>query len=50
MTFSPVNCQCRPVPACWLPAGAADVVPANALRNDQGEPILDDQGNYILAD
>jgi hypothetical protein len=48
MTAS-VNVQCKPTPVEWIGA-ASGSVPANALLDEAGNPIKDENGNYILTD
>ena len=37
----------RPLPGNGLPPISS--IPPNALLDDQGQPILDEEGNYIIV-
>lgn len=43
-----INVQSRPSPQVW--EGGGPVIPANALRDDQGNVVQDDQANIVLTD
>jgi hypothetical protein len=44
-----INIQCIPTPALYIASGSV-VVPANALKDESGNPIKDENGNFILTE
>lgn len=46
-----VQVQAQPVPQIWSgTAPGYTPVPSNAILDENGTPIVDENGNYILSD
>ena len=44
-----INIQCIPTPALFVPLSTG-TVPTNALKDESGNPIIDENGQYILTE
>ncbi|HTB83650.1 MAG TPA: hypothetical protein VK742_08350 [Candidatus Sulfotelmatobacter sp.] len=51
--FESCNIFCEPTPVLLDPiggnGGGGGGVPANAMLDGNGNPVLDDEGNYVLS-